>query len=137
MASWIPCVEYRYGLGVPRRAEPQPSEYARAVSAAIRRMRDDRGESNAEIARRTTLSANYIAERLRDLKSFTLTDIELLGEHFGFDPADFLGAVQVGAARPVRRVGGPVGAAGHHRGTGEPIAAGDDDTQAEAEHENP
>lgn len=96
--------------------------------------------SIADIARGTTMSANYLAERLRHEKSFTLTDIETLGEFFGFDAAEFLGAIDADApsarVTPMRRRT-DVGAGSQNSDTDLPYAAGDDDSQADPEHETP
>lgn len=122
---------------VPRRPEPAPSEYARAVTAAIRELQRARGLSIAEISRGTGHSPNYLAERLRDEKSFTLTDVERLGVCLGFDAAEFLGAIRVpGEVIAIARRRG-VGAAVQDRLDGESAAAGDDDTLAEPEREAP
>ena len=75
------------------------------------------------------MSGNYIAERLRDEKSFTLSDMEQLGEFFGFEPGAFLveaAASNVTRLRP-RNVSGYTEDALHGLDT----AAGTDETQAE------
>jgi hypothetical protein len=75
------------------------------------------------------MSTNYIAERLRDEKSFTLSDIEELGGVFGFEPAAFLAGVATSNVIPLRvpNVGGYLDDALH----GIDTAAGTDETQAD------
>lgn len=46
--------------------------------------------SQADIARGTDLSANYLGERLRDEKAFTLSDVEQIAEFFDLEPDTFL-----------------------------------------------
>jgi transcriptional regulator with XRE-family HTH domain len=75
---------------VPRRPESEPSPYAKAATTAIRRLLADRRLAAADIARGTDLSANYLGERLRDEKAFTLSDIEQIAAFFDLDPAAFL-----------------------------------------------
>lgn len=115
---------------VPRVPESEPTAFSKAVTAAIRRLKADRRASNADIAAKTTLSANYIAERLRDEKSFTLSDMEELGDFFGFEPGAFLvqAAPTPSNVRELRpNVGGYVDDALHGLDT----AAGTDETQAD------
>lgn len=117
---------------MPRRPETEPTPFSKAVTAAIRRLKADRRISNADITEKTGLSGNYIAERLRDEKSFTLSDMELLGEYFGFEPGQFL----VDAAAPSnvtpfprRNDSGYLDDAAHEQGLD--TAAGTDETQAD------
>ena len=46
--------------------------------------------SQAWLARKADLSENYLSERLRLVKSFTLTDIEKIADALGIDPVQFL-----------------------------------------------
>jgi transcriptional regulator with XRE-family HTH domain len=75
---------------VPRSPEPAPSPFARAASAAIRRLLGELRYSQAALSRGTSLGETYIAERLRDEKSFTLSDIEEISGFLGIDPEEFL-----------------------------------------------
>ena len=117
---------------MPRIPEPAPTAFAIAASAAIRRLKADNRVSNAEISDKTGLSTNYIAERLRDEKSFTLSDIELLAKFFRLDPT----ALLVEAARPIATVT-PIGKRTNDSGFlddsvhGLDTAAGKDETQAD------
>ena len=102
------------------------------MTSAIRRLQADRRISTAEIARGTNLSANYLNERLRDEKSFTLTDMEELGQFFGFDATEFM--VEANASRSnvteLRpNVGGYLDDAIKDQGYA--TAAGTDETQAD------
>lgn len=72
---------------VPTNKEQPPTPYSRATSAAIRARIDRLGVSNAAVARKSGLSANYLNERLRDEKSFTLSDIDMLATYFEIAPA--------------------------------------------------
>lgn len=93
--------------------------------------------SNAEIARETNLSATYIAERLRDEKSFTLTDMEELARFFGFDATEFLveaNAVRTNVTELRPRVGGSVDDGGTDQ---EQWAAGSDRTEVGPEDVEP
>ncbi|WBU37932.1 hypothetical protein [Homoserinibacter sp. YIM 151385] len=123
---------------MPRRAEPSPSAYARAVAAALRARKTEQGLSIATIARRSPLSANYLAERLREEKSFTLTDIEILGTVLGFEPAAFLAGVESGGRRaPLSALPSRDDVAPARQDEIEARAAGDDRTQADPEQEHP
>jgi transcriptional regulator with XRE-family HTH domain len=77
-------------MRVPRRPESEPTAFSKAATAAVRRLKADKRISNADISAATGMSTNYIAERLRDEKSFTLNDIELVADFFGIDATDFL-----------------------------------------------
>lgn len=118
---------------MPRRPEPAPTPFSKAVTASIRRLRADLRLSIADIAEATGLSGNYVAERLRDEKSFTLSDMEALGDFFGFEPGQFLvdAAAETSNVTPFRgrNDSGYLDDAVHELDT----AAGTDETQAEDE----
>jgi transcriptional regulator with XRE-family HTH domain len=63
-----------------------PSDYARAVSAEIRKLMGARWMSNAGLAKATSLSQNYLGKRLRDELPFTLNDIDRIAKALGVDP---------------------------------------------------
>lgn len=66
---------------------------ARAVSAEIRaRIGADRSLTGQLLAQKIERSQNYVAERLRDEKPFSIDDIEGFSKYFGESPSDFVKA---------------------------------------------
>lgn len=64
---------------------------ARTISAEVRsRIGADRALTGQKLAASIGRSQNYMAERLRDEKSFTVDDVEALAEYFGEHPAEFI-----------------------------------------------
>jgi cyanate lyase len=80
---------------VPRRGEPAPGPYAQAVASAISEIIYSRHISMNGLSRLIGRSNNYVGMRLRHQASFTLTDIEDIGQALGFEPREFLANVQV------------------------------------------
>jgi len=73
--------------------EPKPTPFSLETARAIKARIDHLGVSNAAVARRTGLSANYLNERLREEKSFTLSDVERLASYFGVEPGALMRSV--------------------------------------------
>jgi hypothetical protein len=84
-----------------KRAEPAPGEYSRAVVAELQAMMTKAGMSLNRLAALSGRSANYISIRMRNIASFTLTDIEEIGKVLDFNAAIFLGSVKVPNLAPV------------------------------------
>jgi hypothetical protein len=78
---------------VPRRPEPPPGPYAKAVASAINQLIRSRYLSMNSLAKLIGRSNNYVGMRLRHEVSFTLSDIEDIGKVLGFHPGEFLASV--------------------------------------------
>lgn len=78
---------------MPRTPEEQPTAFSRAVAQGIADAIDEAGMSQAAVARKAGLSVNYFNERMRMVKSFTLSDIDKIAGALRFNPARFLLAI--------------------------------------------
>lgn len=79
---------------VGRQAEPEPGEFAKAVSREFRREQGDRRISGREIARQIGKSEKYVRERLADALSFTLNDVEAFALYCGYSPEEFVQRIE-------------------------------------------
>jgi hypothetical protein len=76
-----------------RKAEPAPGAFSNAVVDALKDVLDNDNRFVVNLVQPTGLSNNYLAERFRKEKSFTLSDIELICNALDLDCADFLGNI--------------------------------------------
>jgi transcriptional regulator with XRE-family HTH domain len=68
-----------------------PEDLAAAVAAEIRRLLAERQWSGRELARRTGLSTNSVAVKLRgDSTPFDVGDIDVIAAAFGVTPANLI-----------------------------------------------
>jgi transcriptional regulator with XRE-family HTH domain len=86
---------FRYGFAVPTKREQPPTAFAVATTREIKARIEELGVTNAAVARKTGLSQNYLNERLREEKSFTLSDIEHLADYFKVSPAELMAAAEL------------------------------------------
>jgi transcriptional regulator with XRE-family HTH domain len=60
-------------------------DYARMVSAEVRRVLGDKRVSGNYLARELNVSQNYLSKRLRDQLPFTLNDVERIAGVLGME----------------------------------------------------
>jgi transcriptional regulator with XRE-family HTH domain len=77
-------------MRMPRTPEEEPTSFSRAVAQGIADAIEEAGMSQAAVARKAGLSTNYFNERMRLVKSFTLSDIDKIARALRFNPARFL-----------------------------------------------
>lgn len=77
-----------------RQAEPEPGEFARAVSREFRREAGDRRLSGRKIAAAIEKSEKYVRERLADTLSFTLNDVEKFATFIGYTAEQFVARIE-------------------------------------------
>lgn len=75
---------------MPTTPEQPPTPFAIQTTRAIKARVDRLGVSNAAVARKAGFSPNYLNERFREEKSFTLSDIERLANYFEITPAQLM-----------------------------------------------
>jgi transcriptional regulator with XRE-family HTH domain len=81
---------FRYVLCVPTKREQPPTPFSVRAARVVKARIDRLGVSNAAVARKSGLSQNYLNERLREEKSFTLSDVERLATYFEITPAQLM-----------------------------------------------
>lgn len=79
---------------VGRQAESEPGEFAKAVSREFRREQGDRRLSGRQIAKEIGKSEKYVRERLADVLSFTLNDVEAFARFCGYSPEEFVQRIE-------------------------------------------
>ena len=67
-----------------------PSVLALCVSAEVRALNAVRRTTGQRLAAEIGRSQNYVAERLRDLKPFTLDDVDAICRYYDLEPAAFV-----------------------------------------------
>jgi transcriptional regulator with XRE-family HTH domain len=70
---------------VPLGREPEPGEFARAVSDQIRLALTTRRTSGAQLAVLIGRSQSYVSKRLRNESSFSANDVQIICEVLGVD----------------------------------------------------
>lgn len=76
-----------------RKAEPAVGVFSNAVVDALKDVLYNDKRTVLSLVEPTGRSNNYLAERFRKEKSFTLTDIEVICFALGLDCSDFLGNI--------------------------------------------
>jgi transcriptional regulator with XRE-family HTH domain len=88
------CVSGDTVLDVGRQAESEPGDFAKAVSREFRREAGDRRLSGRKLATAIGKSEKYVRERLADVLSFTLNDIEAFATFLEMSPEEFVARIE-------------------------------------------
>ncbi|PZE23894.1 helix-turn-helix transcriptional regulator [Curtobacterium sp. MCBD17_028] len=81
-----------------RHQAPEPNEFAKLVSAAIRREMGNHRMSGRELARQLGKSEGYVRERVKDTYEWSLNDIEDFCELIGMQPDVFVARIEADEA---------------------------------------